>query len=132
MAAVQRARATRHRRQRPPALPDLSRKWGRRFRLLTAAPRLLFLSRQANWVFVGALAELATQAGGQRNRGFAEAVAHVVGGGQRALPALVGVVVEQVQLRLFFRPSGSVHAQQPHGRALLPVAVEQRADLFEQ
>src|ERR1017187_6888414 len=85
---------------------------------VTFEPSLCFLSgavtlplpRLARRVFVGALTKLAAQAGGKRDGRFAEAVAHVVCGGQGALPAVVAMVVQQVHLRLLLRPSGNMDA----------------------
>src|SRR5579875_1544596 len=91
-----------------------------------------FFPRQAGRIFVGALAEFAAHAGGQRDGGFAEAVAQLIGRGERLLPFLVALFADQIHLRRFGCESGGVNAEQAHGRARLPVAAEQFPRLLEE
>ena len=75
--------------------------------------------------------EGALHSGRQRHSGIAILVPQAVGGGQRLLPARVLTFVEQIQLIVRIRERRSVHPEQAHARAGLPILAEQGADVIE-
>jgi hypothetical protein len=76
---------------------------------------------------VDALAEAALQAAGQRDGGFAEAVAQPVGGRERLLPALVLAGVQHPELACGRGERRRPHSQQADFSPALPVGAEERA-----
>src|SRR3954471_3153542 len=93
----------------------------------TSALQLRWLLRLVGEGVVGALAEGAFHAAGERDGAFAELVADAVHRTERLLPLFLSAAGEQVELAGTLLEAGSADAEQADGPARLPVLAEEAA-----